>query len=251
LKLSKNGGDIVPDKIERNSFKILGIMGGTRKGGNTEVIIESGLEGAQSIPGAYVTKFSFVRKKIEHCKACYGCTKDGVCVQHDDFKEFYDAWREADGIIYAVPVYQMGIPSIVKAAIDRLTCSMWMQFPGKMLPRFMKAAGVIAQGTSRFGGQELTMQYLIEHMIQMNCLPVAADTPESCIGAPGIAGTVERGSIKSDEIGLATARQLGKRVAEVTKIIKNGLDASKEWLPAEYDFDAWHSMLEQPNNQKQ
>jgi multimeric flavodoxin WrbA len=157
-------------------------------------------------------------------------------VLDDDFNEFFEAWLEADGILWGAPVYHMGPPAQVKAAIDRLGNVLFSHLY-KTLPRFSKVSAAIAQGSSRYGGQEITLQFFLQHFLVMNCLAVSGDTPDSYIGAPGLApSALDANSILQDEIGMRTARNLGKRLAEMTRIVRIGMKVLGDQLPGEYSF---------------
>jgi multimeric flavodoxin WrbA len=157
-----------------------------------------------------------------------------MCFQEDDFEEFFHSWLEVDGVIYATPVFHMSIPAQLKAVIDRLGHVFFAHF-NRFMPRFCKAGGVIAQGSSPYGGQEFAMQYLVQHLLTVNCVPVPGDKPWSYIGAGGLAKTWDKGSILEDATALNTASNVGCRVAEMAKILKTGR-CGLEDLPREYDY---------------
>jgi multimeric flavodoxin WrbA len=234
------GGDGGGDGV-----RVLGVMFSPRAGGNTEVVLDEAMAGAREATAACggadargpvrvtVEKYSLAGKKIGPCASCHRCRDLGTCVFKDDFQEFAAAWLEADGLLYATPVYHFGIPGSAKAALDKLAHVMFAKFDRK-LPRFCKPAGVLAQGSSRYGGQEATIGQLHASLLLMNCLPVSGDTPGSYIGAPGFAPTWEKGSIRQDAESMAVARNLGGRVAEMTLVVRAGLSARRGILPAEY-----------------
>ncbi len=217
---------------------ILGIVGSPRKNGNTEIMINEALEGAREIQGVQTYSYSFHGKKIGGCLAdCLAyCRKNGACALKDDFPGFMEAWLEADGIVFGVPVYHMGPPAQVKAAIDRLGNVMFTHFRGGMA-RFNKVCGAVVQGSSRWGGQEITAQFLVEHFLTMNCLPIAGDKPGPYLGAIGHAEKAcKRDSILADEFALRAARNMGKRVAETARIVQAGMAQLAGDLPDIYFF---------------
>jgi len=219
-------------------IRILGIIGSPRKNGNTEIMVNEALEGASEVQGVEIHRFLFHGKRFEACLAsCMAyCQEHGKCVLEDDFPEFMEAWLMADGIIFGVPVYHMGPPAQVKAAIDRLGNVLFSYLHGRMI-RFNKVCGAIVQGSSRWGGQEITAQFLIEHFITMGCLPTTGDKPGPYLGAIGHAPkSQERGGILTDEFALQAARNLGKRVAETARIVQAGMTLLAEELPDIYFF---------------
>ncbi len=59
--------------------------------------------------------------KINPCTGCFGCWTEtpGRCVQHDDMDQILPKIEEADLIIWSLPLYYFGMPSKVKALMDR------------------------------------------------------------------------------------------------------------------------------------
>lgn len=212
---------------------LLGISGSPRDKSNSEAILEAALESAYETGWVEALKFAFYHKRIMPCLHCGACKKTKRCVQKDDFNELLDLWLQADGVIYSTPVYHMGVSGQLKCAIDRLGHVLFSSFD-RNLPRIMKAGGVIAQGNCRHGGQETAMLYMILHLLTMNCIPVPGDTPNSYIGAGGMVANRRKGGIAEDEVGMSAARSVGKRVAEVAKILKVGMKALEGQLPSEY-----------------
>lgn len=59
---------------------------------------------------------------IHGCKGCFGGGKDpgSPCVQKDDMDQIYPAYREADVMVLASPLYYWTISGQLKCAFDRL-----------------------------------------------------------------------------------------------------------------------------------
>lgn len=224
-----------PGNLTDVPIKLLAISASPRSGSNTELILGVAVESARSVGNVCVTEFKFHHKKILPCLHCGACKKTRRCCQDDDFQDLFDLWLDADAVLYATPVYHMGITGQFKCALDRLGHVLFSVYD-RMFPRFLKVCGAITQGNCRYGGQETAMVYLIQSMLTMNCIPVSGDTPDSYIGAGGMVANRRKGGIAEDEIGLSAARSLGKRVAEVSKIVKTGFTALESSLPSEY---AW------------
>jgi len=73
--------------------------------------------------GYEVRKFYPHRMKIGPCLGCWVCwnkTNPGVCIQKDDFDQILSAYKEADYLLLAAPLYFFGLPATVKNVIDRL-----------------------------------------------------------------------------------------------------------------------------------
>jgi len=160
--------------------------------------------------------------------------KEKRCVISDDFQEFADKYMEADGIIIGSPVYHLSISAQLKAAIDRLGNTLCSKYEMR-LPRFCKAGGAVVQGASKWGGQEYAIGFIMNHLLAMKNVPVAPDLHlAESPGASGRAPQYDVPSMMKNEQALKVAFNLGKRVAEMAKILKAGRLALKNELPEEY-----------------
>jgi multimeric flavodoxin WrbA len=63
--------------------QVLGVVGSPRRGGNTEILVDEALAGAEEA-GALVEKVLLGELDIAPCRACNACQKTGQCVQRDD-----------------------------------------------------------------------------------------------------------------------------------------------------------------------
>jgi len=97
---------------------VLGISGSPHRHGNTEILLDRFLEGAQSA-GASVEKV--VLKDLEYtpCRGCNACHKDGNCIVKDAAPPLFDRMMAADCVAVASPIYSMGITAQLKGFIDR------------------------------------------------------------------------------------------------------------------------------------
>ena len=78
----------------------------------------------EAVPDAEVTEIALKDKRIEHCMGCFCCWKNdrGKCVIHDDMDELRDLVMASDVIIESFPLYFFGLPSKLKAFMDRMIC---------------------------------------------------------------------------------------------------------------------------------
>jgi len=230
--------------------KVLGVVGSPRKDGNTAKLVKRALEGAMSVPGVETEFYEMAGKKFHNCMGCFDCLKTGVCVFKDHLPDFIRRYMQADGIIWASPVYHMSITGHMKNVLDRLGNSLLCHFArqGLELPRFSKVCATLTVGAHRHGGQDLVNVFMVQSSLLMNGVAVSGDTMlGSYIGAVGWTGNASgdileqlksKDAVLEDKEGLMCAENLGKRVAEMTKIVKAGLLAIKDELPSEY-FYAW------------
>ncbi len=109
--------------------KITVLVGSPRKNGNTEILADAFIKGAEQA-GNEVTKIRLSERKVNGCIGCDYCTKnDGKCVQKDDMQAIYDTLYETDVIVLATPIYYFGITAQLKAVIDRFYPSLTKPFP--------------------------------------------------------------------------------------------------------------------------
>jgi len=103
-----------------NEVKILGVGGSPRKNGNTDILLDSFLKGAESA-GVKTKKVHLKEYSIESCIGCEACRKDGTCTRsHDGMELLYTQIEEAKGLILGSPVYNYNVTAEMKTFIDRL-----------------------------------------------------------------------------------------------------------------------------------
>lgn len=230
--------------------KVLGVVGSPRKNGNTAKLVKRALGGAMSVPGVETELYEMAGKRFHNCMGCFNCLKTGVCVFKDALPDFIRRYMQADGIIWGSPVYHMAVTGHMKNVLDRFANSMLCNWArqGLELPRFSKVCGTLTIGAHRHGGQDLVNTFLIQSSLLMNGVAVSGDTIlGDYFGAAGWTGSTNvdfaeqlksRDVALEDKEGLKLAENLGKRVAEMAKIVKAGLLALKDELPSEY-FYTW------------
>lgn len=192
-------------------MKIVGISCSPRKGKSTFYALETCLQAAkEAVPGIETTLIELSETKMNGCVACGKCVKVLECSQEDDFPKMIPVLSDPElaGLVVATPVYFGSMTSQCKAFLDR--CVMFRR-NGFLLRD--KVGGVIAVGGVRNGGQELTIQAVQAAMLVQDMVVVSEGRPTSHYGATLWSGHPD--GIEKDAFGLETARNLGKRVAEV------------------------------------
>ena len=112
----KNYSDILPEN------KILGINGSPRPQGNSDILLETILAGAQresvETAGLHLRDLAF-----QGCIGCEKCRKGGICTGIDDeMSMVYQEVISSRGIVLVSPTHNYNITSWMKAFIDRLYC---------------------------------------------------------------------------------------------------------------------------------
>lgn len=117
---------------------ILVIVGSPRKGGNSDMLCDRMIEGAQSA-GHNTEKIYIKDKKIGYCTGCGNCYSKRICSQKDDMTEVLEKMIAADVIVMATPVYFYSLNGQMKTLIDRC-CARYTEISGKDFCFIMTAA---------------------------------------------------------------------------------------------------------------
>ena len=112
------------------------------------------------------------------------------------------------GIVVGTPTYFANMTSLCKAFIDR--CGVFRK-NGFVLAN--RVGGVLAVGGVRNGGQELVIQSVQAALMCQEMIVVGDGRPTAHFGAT--LWNAGADDIAADEFGTATAKNLGRRVAEV------------------------------------
>lgn len=101
------------------SKKVLVLSASPRKGGNSDLLCDRFIQGAQEA-GNQAEKIFLRDRKISPCLGCGTCADNGgVCVQKDDMAEILARMIAADVIVMATPVYFYTMNAQMKMLIDR------------------------------------------------------------------------------------------------------------------------------------
>ena len=98
--------------------KVIGLLGSPLSGGNTAVLLDQALKGAEDA-GCTVEKILVPFLDFEPCMEILFCREHETCQMEDDLTPLYARFRELDGLIIATPVMTMGIPGKLKSLMDR------------------------------------------------------------------------------------------------------------------------------------
>ncbi len=117
---------------------ILVISASPRKNGNSDMLCNHFIEGAQQ--GKHkVEKIRLQEKKINYCLGCRVCSTTEECIQKDDMSEIIDKILLADIIVLATPVYFYSMSAQLKTMIDR-TLPCYTKMTNKEFYFFITAA---------------------------------------------------------------------------------------------------------------
>lgn len=97
---------------------VIGILGSPRRHGNTEILLDAFLKGAEDAGGSS-EKVILSRLSYSSCRGCNACHKNGECILDDDIHPLFTRMLTADCIAVSSPIYSMGITAELKSFIDR------------------------------------------------------------------------------------------------------------------------------------
>jgi len=192
-------------------MKILAINGSPRRGKTTSFALKQALDAAREVRGDIQTDLiELGGLDIRHCVGCNRCREPLTCSQDDDFIRLLPKLTDPEvaGVIVGTPVYMGTMTGLCKNFLDRAIMLRRNKFAWQDV-----VGGVLAVGQSRNGGQELTIQAVQAALLVQNMIVVSDGPPFSHYGATLVSGV--EGGIEKDENGIATARNLGRRVAEL------------------------------------
>ncbi len=99
------------------SKNILIIEGSPRKGGNSDILTDQLIKGAEE-SNHNTEKIYLTDYKLNYCLGCYACQK-GPCVHDDGMDKLIDKMMKAEVIVLATPVYFYSMSGQLKTFIDR------------------------------------------------------------------------------------------------------------------------------------
>ena len=98
--------------------KILVVSSSPRRGGNSDLLCDDFVKGAQEA-GHNVEKIFLADKHINYCKGCEVCDSTSECIQQDDMQEILDKVVDSAVIVPAAPIYFNTPCAQMKTFIDR------------------------------------------------------------------------------------------------------------------------------------
>lgn len=151
------------------TMKVLGLFGSPRRGGNTDLLLEEMLRGAQS-QEAEIEKIFLSDWDISGCRECRRCEIDGNCVIPDQMQKLYPKLLQTDYIILASPIFFYGVTAQAKRMIDRCQV-LWarkyilkktsvQEESARRKGWFISVAG--SRGEKVFQGAILTVRYFFD-----------------------------------------------------------------------------------------
>ncbi len=100
------------------------VLNGSPRGeqSNTLKITRAFLEGISSQKKTNADIVDISKAEISHCRGCFACWQKtpGECVIKDDMQNLIPKYLDADLVVWSFPLYYFGMPSKLKAFLDRM-----------------------------------------------------------------------------------------------------------------------------------
>ncbi|UCE49087.1 MAG: flavodoxin family protein [Phycisphaerales bacterium] len=187
---------------EKRTVRIVGVSCSPRKGKTTATAVGIALEAAKAVDSRVKTAL------VDLGGMEISGSSGGANTTKDDFDKVLPMFANPipDGIIIGSPSYFRSMSALCKAFLERLAVL--------RKPRLILAdvpTGVLAVGAYRNGGQELVIEQ-IQSIMLCHEVMIVGGKPGAHQGAT--LWNAYDDDITKDEFGMATAKQLGIRVAE-------------------------------------
>jgi len=208
---------------ETRAIKILGISGSPRKMA-TDFMVREALRIAEEEYFVETFYFSAHGKKLNFCIQCDFCIKrkEG-CIHRDDISDgLYEKMIWADAWIMGTPVYQGTVSAQTKTIMDR--CRAIVAKDPKV---FLNKAGMgIAAGGDRIGGQEPSIQTILNFYVINGMIPVGGGPFGANLG--GTFWSKDKGAegAAEDLEGMKSLRKTLKRLIQTALMIRNATTSS-------------------------
>ena len=182
------------------TLKILGVSCSPRKGMTTAQAVQAALDAAKVVDPRIQTELI----DLGGLNIAPWSPKP----PEDDMKSILPKFQDPalGGMIIGSPSYFRSLSGLAKCFLERLAP---LREPKMLLAD--KPFGVVAVGAFRNGGQEMTIEQIQAILLCFGMIPVGGHAP----AFQGATLLSANDSIAQDDLGLKTASQLGKHVAQV------------------------------------
>ncbi len=178
-----------------NAQRVLGIVGSPRRGGNTEILVDEVLRGAEEA-GAQIAKVILSELDIRPCRGCDACKKAGKCTQQDDMHALLEQMEHSQVWVLGTPVYWWGPTAQIKAFLDR-----WYGVQGRTMFEGRRTILVIPLGDTYEGTARHTVGMFKDTLDYLDIAHFAT------VIATGV---LERGAVREHPDVLTAAYQAGR-----------------------------------------
>jgi len=199
----------------KTGITLLGISGSPRLK-STHYAVNAALDYARDRHQVETEYFSVQRKTIGFCTHCDYCIrKKQGCILDDAMGELHEMMLRADAWILGSPVYQGQVSGQMKTVLDRCRAVV-----ARDPQAFRNKVGMgICIGGDRSGGQEPSLQSLIDFYLINQMIPVGGGSFGANLGAAVWSRDKGAEGVMADEEGIAAVRRVVDRVVAVTRLL--------------------------------
>lgn len=182
------------------TLKILGVSCSPRKGMTTAKAVQAALDAAKAVDSRIQTELIDL--------GGLNIAPWSPTPPADDMEDLLPKFQDPalGGVIIGSPCYFRSLSGLAKCFLERLAP---LREPKMVLAD--KPFGVVTVGAFRNGGQELTVEQIQAILLCFGMIPVGGHAP----AFQGATLLSANDTLTQDELGLKTAVQLGKHLAEV------------------------------------
>ena len=177
---------------------VLGIVGSPRRGGNTEILVDTIIATAVE-QGATSEKVILNELEIAPCQACNGCQRTGSCIHEDDMEQLLPLMEKSEVWVLGTPIYWWGPTAQFKLFVDRWYGVDQRIFQGKQVIAAIPMGG----GNGHYARHTIGMIKDICNYLGMNYIETVV--------APGMNG---KGSVRESTSAIESARLAGMRIMD-------------------------------------
>lgn len=192
-------------------MKVLLVNGSARSNGCTNEALKE-VERALQEEGIETEIYFIGNKPISDCIACRKCKSSGKCIINDGINEFVEKARNADGFIFASPVYFAHPSGRLLTFMDRAFYS------GADAFMYKPAAAVLS---ARRAGTTASFD-VINKYFTICSMPIVSSTYWNHVYGS------EAEQVSQDQEGLMTMYNLGKNMAWILQCIASGKQSGIE-----------------------
>jgi multimeric flavodoxin WrbA len=214
-------------------IRILGISATPVVGGNCDKLLQEALKAAQEVGDVDTQFINLSDKKITTCQVCQYCVENKTnCKIKDYMYTMYEEIDQSDGIIVGVPVYVLNISVPFANMMSRFR---YFTFFSNMMRN--KVVGALS--LSWWGvGNDHVIDSVMRWATANNMIPIGGSGATTSAVVKGERADYLEHGVYDDTRGVLMARNIGVRVAEVSRMVKYATTAG-ETLPRALRRSAW------------
>jgi multimeric flavodoxin WrbA len=187
-------------------MRVLGISGSPRRGGNTDLLINTALE-TLAKEGLETEFVSLADRQVLPCRACGRCLKSDTiqCSQEDPaFDGMLQKFVSADGVLIGSPVYFGSATPQIMSLLDRVG------YVSRRHPQILRRKVGAAIVVARRAGQNFTFAQLNYFFLISEMIVPGSNYWNVAVGR-------EKGEVADDSEGMATIKTLAHNMAWLMK----------------------------------